>query len=135
MSPAKSPQDSAPRFFTASGQDEHFTEERCAILELWNDPADPAVSVARVRVAAGVTTALHGLAATAERYLVLAGVGRMEVGEARSEVVRPGDLVYIPEDCPQRITNLGESDLTFLAICTPRFVPEIYRDLESHTGD
>ena len=41
-----------------------------------------------------------------------------------------GDVVVIPAGCPQQIRNDGEDDLVFLAICTPRFVPECYRDLE-----
>jgi mannose-6-phosphate isomerase-like protein (cupin superfamily) len=28
----------------------------------------------------------------------------------------------------QRVTNTGEEDLVFLAICTPRFRPENYRE-------
>jgi hypothetical protein len=32
--------------------------------------------------------------------------------------------------CAQRIANLGDADLLFLAICTPRFVPACYESLE-----
>ena len=46
--------------------------------------------------------------------------------------VSPGDVVLIPPDCRQRITNAGEQDLVFLCVCTPRFIPEAYEDLESH---
>lgn len=31
---------------------------------------------------------------------------------------------------PQRIANLGDGDLVFLALCTPRFVSEAYQDAE-----
>jgi mannose-6-phosphate isomerase-like protein (cupin superfamily) len=45
-------------------------------------------------------------------------------------VVGPGDLVHIPAGCPQRIANLGDTDLTFLALCTPRFTHTAYGDLD-----
>jgi hypothetical protein len=32
------------------GASEFSTEERCSILESWNDPSDDAVSIARARV-------------------------------------------------------------------------------------
>jgi len=36
---------------------EYYTRERCHILELSNVADDPAVSIARARVEAGITTA------------------------------------------------------------------------------
>jgi mannose-6-phosphate isomerase-like protein (cupin superfamily) len=111
--------------------DEFFTYKGCFILETWNRTDDPAVSVARARVEPGVTTRLHRLAGIAERYLILAGSGRVEVEGVPPRVVGPGDLVYIPADQGQRIANTGEGDLVFLAICTPRFVPEAYLDIET----
>ena len=43
---------------------EFATDERCLITELLNDPACPEVSLALARVAPGVTTRLHALAAS-----------------------------------------------------------------------
>ena len=40
----------------------------------------------------------------------------------------------IPAGCRQRITNTGRDDLVFLALCTPRFVPASYEDLEDGTA-
>ncbi|SDX28298.1 cupin domain-containing protein [Thiocapsa roseopersicina] len=111
--------------------DEYFTDEGCFILETWNRADDPAVSVARARVEPGVTTRLHRLAGIAERYLILSGTGRVEVEGITPRVVGPGDLVYIPADQGQRIANTGAADLVFMAICTPRFVPEAYLDIET----
>jgi len=39
----------------------------------------------------------------------------------------------IPPSVRQRITNVGDSDLVFLAICTPRFRPEAYEEVEGHS--
>jgi mannose-6-phosphate isomerase-like protein (cupin superfamily) len=111
--------------------DEFFTDEGCFILETWNRADDPAVSIARARVQPGVTTRLHRLARIAERYLILSGSGRVEVEGIPPQSVGPGDLVYIPADQGQRIANTGDGDLVFLAICTPRFVPEAYLDIEA----
>jgi hypothetical protein len=40
--------------------------------------------------------------------------------------------VLIPPSCRQRITNVGQGDLNFLAICTPGFRPEAYEDIDSN---
>ena len=42
----------------------------------------------------------------------------------------PGDVVVIPASERQRIANIGNKDLVFLAICTPRFERAAYEDLE-----
>ena len=110
---------------------EFATSEGCAIVEVSNSEEDPAVSVARARVAPGVVTRWHRVAGTAERYVILEGTGRVEVGDDVREVVTVGDVVLIPPDCPQRIANIGEGDLVFLAICTPRFRAKNYTEIIS----
>ena len=82
-----------------------MTRERCFIAEIWNDESDAAVSVARARVAPGVTTELHSLDVD-ERYVIAAGRGVVEVGDL-TRAVEPGDVVVIPAGVPQRITNEG----------------------------
>lgn len=111
------------------GERELYTEERCHLFESWNDSSDPALSVARARVEPGVTTALHSLEVD-ERYVILSGRGRVEVEGLAPTDVEGGDVVVIPAGRAQRIHNHGESDLLFLCLCTPRFLPEHYRDLE-----
>ncbi|MCX5827051.1 MAG: cupin domain-containing protein [Deltaproteobacteria bacterium] len=113
----------------ANGKDEFFTEEGCFILEMWNTPEDGEVSIARARVGPGVTTALHRLKDTVERYVILEGTGLVEVGDLPPTEVGAGDVVIIPRSTPQRITNAGDGDLIFLCICTPRFVPEEYETM------
>lgn len=110
--------------------EEYYFEEGCFIRELSNSPDDPDCSIARARVEPGVTTRLHRLAATVERYVILAGRGVVEVGDKSPAGVGPGDVVLIPAGCPQRIANTGKSDLIFLAVCTPRFRPEAYEDVD-----
>ncbi len=109
---------------------EFFTDERCHILETWNDARDPGVSVARARVEPGITTELHVLDGVAERYLITQGTGEMELDGRSSGTVGPGDFVYIPADVPQRVTNTGTVDLIFYCICTPAWEDSVYRGLE-----
>lgn len=109
-------------------KDEVYIDEGCFILELSNTPEDPAVSIARARVPRGVTTRWHRVKGAAERYLILEGRGRAEVDEFPPREVGPGDVVFIPPSARQRIANIGDTDLIFLAICTPRFVPQAYQD-------
>jgi mannose-6-phosphate isomerase-like protein (cupin superfamily) len=109
---------------------EFFTPEQCYIIEVSNGADDEAASIARARVAPGVTTHWHRVKDTAERYVILEGRGRVEVGELPPQDVKPGDVVLIPPSVRQRITNTGEKDLIFLAVCTPRFRNEAYEDLQ-----
>lgn len=120
-----------PEFLRADPEAEFWTEERCFILEMSNTRADGEVSIARARVEPGVTTALHRLNGVDERYVILEGTGLMEVGGLEPTHVASGDVVRIPAGTSQRITNTGDQDLLFLCVCTPRFFPESYEDLES----
>ena len=103
---------------------------RAVVVMRWLlEPASGSV-IAKAMVPPGVTTRWHFLAGTAERYVILEGRGRVEVGDLAPREVGPGDVVLIPPECRQRIANLGAGELVFLAICTPRFRMENYRDAE-----
>lgn len=110
---------------------EYFFREGCYITEWSNSADDPALSVARARVEPGVVTRWHRLSGATERYVVLSGAGRVELGAADSRIVEavgPGSVVIIPPGMPQRIANTGREDLIFLALCTPRFTPGAYAE-------
>lgn len=57
----------------------------------------------------------------AERYVILAGRARVEIGELAPAVLGPGDVVSIPPGIRQWISNTERVDPVFLAICTLRF--------------
>ncbi|HDS15233.1 MAG TPA: cupin domain-containing protein [Proteobacteria bacterium] len=114
--------------------EEFYTPEKCHIIEVSNSPADPELSLARARVEPGVTTRWHRLKGVAERYVMVAGTGLVEIGRRPPRKVNPGDVVLIPPGCRQRIANPGPEELIFFAICTPRFTPEAYEELEGETG-
>lgn len=112
-------------------QAEFYTAEGCFINELSNADADPEASIARARVPPGITTRWHCLNGTTERYVLLSGAGRVEVGNLPPQHIGPGDVVLIPPGCRQRIASVGDEDLVFLAICTPRYRSEAYEDVDA----
>ncbi|HOQ41155.1 MAG: Cupin domain protein [Deltaproteobacteria bacterium ADurb.Bin151] len=109
---------------------EVYTPEGCFVNELSNIDADTEASIAQARVPSGKTTRWHRLIGTTERYVILSGEGMVEIGNMVPQRVGPGDVVLIPPDCRQRIKNVGGTDLLFLAVCTPRFRPEAYEDID-----
>ena len=116
---------------TYKPDDEFFIDEGCYITELSNDEHDPEVSIARARVPTGVTTQWHRLKDTVERYCILEGEGVVEIGELPAKTIKPYNVVIIPPLCRQRIANIGEGDLVFLALCSPRFQQHNYEALDA----
>jgi mannose-6-phosphate isomerase-like protein (cupin superfamily) len=109
--------------------EEVWTEERCWIAELVNDPAIPDVSLARCRVEPGVTTQLHRLTVR-EWYVVEAGRGMMRLGDNEPRPIAAGEIVEIPAGAAQQVTNTADTDLVFQCVCLPRFTPDCYESLE-----
>ena len=118
-----------PGVLRAAGRQEYLTSEQCHVTEWSNSSNDPEVSIARIRVEPGVTTRWHRLAGITERYCILQGQGEVELHDLPKKRVSFGDIVIIPPGCAQRIRNNGDQDLVFLAICSPRFIPEAYTEL------
>ncbi len=119
-----------PNILKQNRATEFDTPERCFIIETANDLDDEAVSIARARVEPGVTTAWHQLNGVVERYIIVSGTGCVEVGNLEPTAVSAGDVVRIPADTRQRITNEGNEALIFYAVCSPRFLPDCYIALE-----
>lgn len=107
---------------------EYYFKEGCYIEEWQNSVEQPDMSIVRVRVEANTSTQLHHLENTAERYVILNGTGTVTVGD-KSWRVSPKDIVNITAGQAQMICNDTDEELLFLAICTPRFVPENYVEL------
>ncbi len=110
-------------------QEEFYIDEGCYIAELSNSDDDPNLSIARARVEPGVTTKLHQLFDTIERYIILEGEGLVELGGLTPQKVGPYDVVIIPAACVQKITNTSSRDLIFFAICSPRFKQSNYLEV------
>lgn len=107
---------------------EYWFEEGCWITEVANDDGDDRLSVAIARVEPGSSTKWHMLQGVAERYIIASGTGRVEIGEMKQQV-ESGDVVRIPANTRQRITNTGEADLLFYVVCTPPFTRACYISL------
>ena len=109
---------------------EFWTDERCFITECLNSGEIEEFSLAIARVRPSVTTQLHCLRDTKEIYIIRKGTGLVLVGQKEFKV-SVGDSVIIPANTPQRITNLSNTEeLEFYCLCSPRFVPEVYKNLE-----
>jgi mannose-6-phosphate isomerase-like protein (cupin superfamily) len=109
---------------------EFSTGERCYITELCNSESNADASLAIARVEVGVSTQLHSLTATTETYIVIEGAGRMEV-DGHEFAIGAGDQVVIPPGISQRVTSTGDADLRFYCLCTPRFLPQCYLNLDA----
>ena len=111
---------------------EFWTDERCFITERLNSEEIEEFSLAIARVRPAVTTQLHCLRDTKEIYIIRKGTGLVLVGQQEFKV-SVGDSVIIPANTPQRITNLSDTeDLEFYCHCSPRFIPEVYENLETN---
>ena len=108
---------------------EFYLEEGCYIIELQNTGADSGCSIARARVEPGITTELHCLREIIERYVIVTGRGEVTIDGQAPESVGVMDVVTIPAGVSQRIHNVGDTDLIFLCVCTPRFNTENYIQL------
>lgn len=120
-----------PKIKRMADVNEFETKERCFISEIANDPEDEQVSIARARVKPGEVTAWHKLLGITERYIITKGRGIVEVADCPATPVKVGDVVIIPPGSPQRIRNVGDTNLVFFAVCTPRFIEDAYVDLDS----
>ena len=111
--------------------EEYFFEEGCFITELWNESYDNGISIAQARLPAGERTLPHLLNDTTERYLILSGEGMVYVGNLKAVAVTQNDVVLIQPGEKQYIENTGNTDLVFLAICTPRFRSDNYVQMDT----
>ena len=80
-------------------------------------------SLAEARVPPGSCTELHRHHVTEEIYHILAGLGRMQLGDQYLEL-SPGDSVVIPPGTPHCIENNGAEELRFLCCCAPAYSHE-----------
>ena len=69
------------------------------------------------------TSLPHRFKSASEVYYILNGEGLMHI-DNETESVGPGDTVYIPPRAVQSIENTGESNLEFLCIVYPEWLPD-----------
>lgn len=79
-------------------------------------------SLAHATLPVGQTSQPHSLK-TSEVYYILSGKGEMHI-EAETQLVEPGDAVYIPPNARQFIHNCGSEPLVFICIVDPAWRQE-----------
>lgn len=84
----------------------------------WVNVGEPPARIARYRVAPGQTVSLHVHTGKTEYWFIIAGEGRVRIGEQLLEV-HEGDVVVTPPTVPHGLTNTGTAPLLFLNIVQP----------------
>ncbi len=79
-------------------------------------------SLAHATLPVGQTSQLHSLK-TSEVYYILSGSGEMHI-DGETQLVEPGDAVYIPPNARQFIYNCGSEPLVFICIVDPAWRQE-----------
>jgi mannose-6-phosphate isomerase-like protein (cupin superfamily) len=77
-------------------------------------------SLAEATVPPGGATVAHHHVRAEELYFLLAGRGRMRLGEEAREV-GAGDCVVIPPGTVHRLENTGREPLVLLCCCAPAY--------------
>ena len=79
-------------------------------------------SVAHVLIPPGKSSLLHLHPVAEESYYILHGEAKVLVGNEEA-IISSGQIVLIPPQEKHKITNIGEEELEFLAICVPAWEP------------
>ncbi|MCU0536754.1 MAG: cupin domain-containing protein [Hydrococcus sp. Prado102] len=79
-------------------------------------------SLAHAIVPVGETSTPHSLK-TSEVYYILSGQGEMHIDE-ETQIVEPGDAVYIPPNAKQFVRNCAQEPLVFICIVDPAWRKE-----------
>lgn len=79
-------------------------------------------SLAHATLPSGETSQPHSLK-TSEVYYILSGKGEMHIDD-ETQLVEPGDAVYIPPNARQFIRSCGDEPLVFICIVDPAWRKE-----------
>jgi mannose-6-phosphate isomerase-like protein (cupin superfamily) len=80
-------------------------------------------SLAYIVIPPGKSSDPHFHQLSQESYYILEGEGEMMVDRQEFTLI-PGQVCYIEPGEIHQISNQGEKDLVFLAVCVPAWVPE-----------
>ena len=80
-------------------------------------------SLARIVIPPGKSSSPHYHKVSQETYFILKGEGQMRVND-KSFTLLPGQACWIELGEIHQIHNRDETELVFLAICAPAWVPE-----------
>jgi mannose-6-phosphate isomerase-like protein (cupin superfamily) len=85
-------------------------------------PLELRYSLAHATLPVGKTSTLDSLT-TSEVYYIISGKGEMHINE-ETQIVEPGDAVYIPPNAKQFIHNCGNEPLIFVCMVDPAWRKE-----------
>jgi len=80
-------------------------------------------SVALITIPPGKASLLHYHPQAEESYTILQGEARVQLG-AEEGSLTAGHSILIPATMQHKISNHGDQDLVFLAICIPAWEPD-----------
>lgn len=86
-------------------------------------------SLARIVIPPGKSSSLHFHKISQETYFILKGEGQMQVNDEHFTLL-PGQACWIESGEIHQIHNEGETELVFLAICAPAWVPNDSLEVE-----
>ena len=87
---------------------------------VWPENApDARVTITRVTVDAGATSARHSHAAGEQTWIVERGRGTLLLKDGGSDEVRTGDVIITPPGEVHGIPNTGDEAFVYLSITTP----------------
>jgi mannose-6-phosphate isomerase-like protein (cupin superfamily) len=103
------------------------TETGEIIFELIGKAVTPLLdsnhSLARIVIPPGKSSASHYHKVSQETYYILEGEGQMNV-DGNEFSITVGQACHIHTGEIHQVSNSGETDLVFLAVCVPPWVPE-----------
>jgi len=116
---------------TLADRREFLAGDHTVLRELLHPAKQPLAlgySVAHGTLAPGGRSKWHRLASS-EVYYIIAGRGRMFVGDS-VVLVEPGSVIYVPPGAKQSLENSGPTAIEFLCLVDPAWRPEDEEVLE-----
>jgi len=86
-------------------------------------------SLAEVHIQPGKKSSKHYHKHSEESYFILSGVASVEINNTNHQFM-PGEAVLLEPLDVHQISNQGEQDLVFLAVCVPAWSPDDSFDIE-----
>jgi len=88
-------------------------------------------SLAKVSIPPGNASSKHFHNYSEESYLILSGEATLEINDDIYKLI-PGEAVLIESSDVHQISNKGDQDLVFIAVCVPAWSPDDSFDIKEN---
>lgn len=88
-------------------------------------------SLAKVSILPGNASLKHFHKYSEESYLILSGEATLEINNAMYKLI-PGEAVLIEPSDVHQISNRGDIELIFIAVCVPAWSPDDSFDIKEN---